>query len=164
MSSIVDGNVVEMNYKLTDDAGNLIDTTEGFSPLAYIQGKQNIIPGLEKELLGKKAGDKFSATIKPEDAYGLRSDDMTQAVPKEQFGPNAENIAIGTEINVEDQDGNPFTVTVADVKENEIILDANHPLAGITLHFEVEVVSVRDATSEELNKGFIEEERPPAQG
>jgi len=155
MTKITDGHVVEMNYTLTNSKGEILDSSESNSPLAYIQGKKNIIPGLEKEMTGKKVGDTFKVTVKPEEAYGYRNEAMVQPVAKEQFGPEASEIQVGMQFELESDDGQVKLATAIEVRENEIVLDANHPLAGETLNFDVEVIGVKEATKEELEKGYL---------
>ena len=121
-------------------------------------GKKNIIPGLELEIKGKKIGETFNVTIQPEDAYGVRNESMVQSVPKSQFGEDANKVEVGHQFQVQDQNDQLMLVKVIEIKGDEIVLDANHPMAGKILHFEVEILSVRDATSEELKRGHLREE------
>ena len=155
MMTIAENHVVEMNYKLTSTDGEMLDSSEGKGPLAFIMGHQNIIPGLEKGMAGKSVGDKFKVSVAPEEAYGMRDDRMVQSVPKEHFGADAEKIEIGSQIQVQDQSGQVMIVTAVEIKEQEIVLDGNHPLAGETLHFDVEIVNVRDASEEEVAQGQV---------
>ncbi len=164
MTMIADGYVVEMNYTLTNSEGDVIDSSDGKAPLSYIHGKKNIIPGLEKEMTGKKVGDSFKVTIGPEEAYGNRNEAMVQTVPKDQFGPDAANVQVGMQFQVESADGQALLVTAIEVKENDVVLDGNHPLAGKTLHFDVEVVGLREATKEEMEKGSIQKESKSCSG
>ena len=145
--------VVTMNYTLKNDDGDIMDTSEGREPLAFIQGIGNLIAGLEKELEGKSVGDKVNAVINPEDAYGKRNPEMVQRVSKDNF-QGEEEIEIGMEMHVESNQGEQVAVVV-DVDEEGVTLDLNHPLADMTLHFDVEIVSVREATSEELDHGHV---------
>ena len=115
----------------------------------YLHGTGALIPGLEKELEGKVAGDKLEVTVAPEDAYGLRNEELLQTVPKEHFG-DAPDIQIGMQFQAQSPQG-PITVTIIDVKDDTVVVDGNHPLAGVVLNFKVEVKDVRDATAEELN-------------
>ena len=158
MTNIQTDQVVEIEYTLKGDNGEVIDSSKEMGPLAFIQGKKNIIPGLESEMEGKKLGDSFNVSIDPENAYGARNESMIQSVPKDQFGENAEKVQIGDRFQVQDQDEQLMVVQVIEIKENEIVLDANHPMAGKTLHFDVEIVSVRNATEEELKRGHLTEE------
>ncbi len=145
--------VVAINYTLKNDAGEVLDTSEGQDPLYYIQGIGNIIPGLENALEGKVKGDKLNVVIEAKDAYGEVNEDLVQAVPREQFG-DSNDIEIGMQFEVQTQMG-PLVVTVEAVEENEIVVNGNHPLAGVRLHFDVEVHAIRAATSEELDHGHV---------
>lgn len=145
--------VVHIHYTLTNDDGDILDSSEGHAPLAYIHGIGNIIPGLEKALTGKAIGDKFKVTIPPEEAYGQRDDDLVQAVPRDAF-QGVEQIEPGMQFHAETPEGMQL-VTVVDVVEDEVVLDGNHPMAGMTLNFDVEVAEIRDATQEEMDHGHV---------
>lgn len=151
-NTIADNLVVEIHYTLTDDNGNVIDTSEGREPLPYLHGNQNIVPGLEKELTGKSVGDKLKVNISPDQGYGHRDENMIQDVPKDQFD-NADQIQVGQQFQVETDNGQMLVVSVAEIKDATITLDGNHPLAGVILNFDVEVVSIRPATEEEISHG-----------
>jgi len=146
--------VVSIDYKLTDDSGNLMDSSEGSDPLAYLHGAGNIISGLETALVGKSVGEELSVRISPEDAYGVRDDSKQQAVPRELFGQEDE-VKIGAQYQAEGPDGTHVSVTVIDVNDETVTVDANHPLAGYHLNFEVKIVDIRDATKEELEHGHV---------
>jgi FKBP-type peptidyl-prolyl cis-trans isomerase SlyD len=145
--------VVSIHYTLTNDAGEILDSSTGNDPLAYIHGTGNIIPGLEAALTGRALGDKFKVSIAPEDGYGLRDNEMMQNVPKSAF-QGVDEILPGMQFQAQSPQGMTL-VTVVDVDGDEVILDGNHPMAGMTLHFEVEVADIRDATSEELEHGHV---------
>ncbi|WP_410472551.1 peptidylprolyl isomerase [Faucicola mancuniensis] len=153
MTTIAKDSVVYFNYTLKDDEGNVLDQSQG-QPLAYLHGYGNIIPGLEKQLLDKKVGDKFTTSIAPEEAYGEYSDEYVQEVPKANF-QGVDNIEAGMQFQSQTDDGHVMLVTVRDVQDDIVIVDANHPLAGKTLHFDVEVVEIREATAEELAHGHV---------
>lgn len=148
-----DNSVVLIHYTLTNDGGETLDSSAGREPLAYIQGAGNIIPGLENALSGKSAGDKLKVTIAPQDAYGVREDALVQVVPRDAFG-GAPDIEVGMQFQARTPEG-IRVVTVIDVAGDDITLDGNHPLAGETLHFDVEVVTVRAASEEELAHGHV---------
>lgn len=142
-----------MHYELKNNDGQVLDSSNGREPLAYIHGMGNIIPGLEKELLNKTKGDKISAVIAPAEAYGLKDDDKIFKVEKKQFQGEGE-IQVGMQIQAE-ADGRMEVGTVENIEGDEVTLNFNHPLAGETLHFDVEVVDVREATAEELSHGHV---------
>ena len=149
--NIAKDKVVSIDYTLTDDAGKVLDSSSGREPLAYLHGAGNIIPGLENALDGKTQGDQLNVSIKPGDAYGERDDRMVQAVPRSSFG-GVENVEPGMQFQANTQAG-PRLVTVVGVTPEQVTVDANHPLAGQTLNFDVKVVGIRDATQEELSHG-----------
>lgn len=150
---IANNKVVSIHYKLTNDAGDILDSSEGQEPLAYLHGLGNIIPGLENALSGRALGDKFSVTVAPADGYGERDNEMVQSVPKSAF-QGVDQILPGMQFQAQSPEGMQL-VTVIDVDGDEVILDANHPMAGITLTFDVEVTEIRDATAEELEHGHV---------
>lgn len=145
--------VVSIDYTLTNSEGAVIDSSEGRGPLAYLQGHGNIIPGLENALEGKSVGDSLNVTIEPKDGYGERDDTLTQAVPRQMF-ENADEIQVGMQFQTMTEQG-PHIVTVISVDDENVTVDANHPLAGETLNFDVSVVEIREATAEELEHGHV---------
>ena len=145
--------VVSIDYTLTNSDGAVIDTSEGRGPLAYLQGHSNIIPGLESALEGKAVGDALQVSVEPGEGYGERDDSLTQAVPRQMF-ENADEIQIGMQFQTQTEQG-PHIVTVISVDDENVTVDANHPLAGQTLNFDVKVVEVRDASEEELAHGHV---------
>jgi FKBP-type peptidyl-prolyl cis-trans isomerase SlyD len=134
------GSSVKIEYTLKDDKGAVLDTNAGKDALAFTQGAQQIIPGLDKALLGMKAGDSKKVTVKPEDAYGVVDPKAEAEVPKDALPKGAD--VVGTRLLARGQDGQPRPVTVKAVKDTTVVLDLNHPLAGKTLFFDVKVVSV----------------------
>lgn len=145
--------VVSIHYTLKDDDGQVMDSSEGRDPLSYLHGANNLIPGLEKELEGKSSGQSFSATIAPTEAYGESNPELVQTISKEMF-QGVENIEPGMAFTAQGPQGQQ-QVTVTAVEGDDVTVDANHPMAGKTLNFEVEVVDVRDATEEELEHGHV---------
>lgn len=145
--------VVTMDYTLTDDSGSVIDTSKGGDKFSFIHGVGGIIPGLESELEGKKAGESFKVSIAPEDAYGEKDEALKQAVPKDRF-ENADEIQTGMQFQTVTEAG-PQIVTVVAVDDENVTVDTNHPLAGMTLNFEVDILDVRDATEEEISHGHV---------
>lgn len=144
--------IVSIEYTLTDADGNVIDKSEGRGPLAYLHGRGGIIPGLEEALEGKQIGEELTVTVPPEKGYGPRNDGLLNRVPKEAFKGQLE-FELGLQFPVQDQEGNQRLVTIVHIEEDDIVLDANHPLAGVDLTFEVKIAEVRDATAEELEHG-----------
>ncbi|NQV14860.1 peptidylprolyl isomerase [bacterium] len=145
--------VVSIDYTLTDDQGEVMDTSSGKELLTYIHGSGGLIPGLEKELEGKAKGDKLSAVIAPGDAYGVRSEEMVQEIPLKNF-KDREQVEVGAQFQVQN-DGHVTLATVTKIGESSATVDMNHPLADQTLHFDVEIMEVREATREELNHGHV---------
>ena len=144
--------VVSIHYKLTDGGGNEIDSSRGRDPLAYLHGADNIVPGLERELTGKSAGDRVQVTVQPEDGYGPVHEELVQTLGREVF-QGVDEIEPGMQFEAKDPSGDSRVVTVKEVSDDGVTVDANHPLAGVTLHFDVTVDSVREATEEELAHG-----------
>lgn len=151
---IANDKVVIIDYTLTDDHGNVIDTSEGRGALAYLHGAGNIVPGLENALAGKTAGDEMAVAVAPEEGYGRRDDSRTQAIPRDMF-PTDEPLEPGMRFHAQSPEGGMLIVTVVSVDGDNVIVDGNHPLAGMTLNFNVKVVDVRDATAEELEHGHV---------
>jgi FKBP-type peptidyl-prolyl cis-trans isomerase SlyD len=143
-----------MNYTLKNDQGTVLDTSENSDALQFIVGTGMIIPGLEKELYGKEKGDKVSVTVEPKNGYGEYDETQMVKVSKDQFSEGSE-IKVGMTVQAQSQEGQIQLLTIKDVEDDTVTLDANHPLAGQTLHFDVEIEDVRDATEEELEHGHI---------
>jgi len=150
---IAENKVVVLHYAVSDTEDTLIDSSYDHSPLSVIQGTGYLIPGLEEALTGRIAGDKFEVEVEAEQAYGQRFDDYVQTVPKAMF-ESIEDLDVGTQLRATTDDGEQ-TVIVIDVQDDEITVDGNHPLAGIDLKFDVEILEVRDATADELEHGHV---------
>ena len=146
--------VVLMHYTLKNDAGDVIDSSDGADPLPFLQGHGNIIPGLESALEGSKVGDKLDVSIKPEDGYGERMKDAIQEIPSSAL-KGVDEVKVGMQLQSQDKDGNAFLVNVTKIEDDKITVDANHPLAGQTLHFSVSIESIRKAEAEELSHGHV---------
>ena len=146
--------VVTIHYKLTDNSGNVIDSSEGKKPLTYLHGAKNIIPGLEKPLVGKTQGAKLQVKVDPIDGYGVVRPELTTVVERSLF-QGVETLEVGMTFEATAPDGSRQQVVVKKVEEDKVTIDANHPLAGVTLNFDVEVVGVREATQEELSHGHV---------
>lgn len=148
--------VVSLAYQVKLEEGVIVDEATAENPLDYLHGHNNLVTGLEAELEGKKAGDKFTATITPEDAYGEHNDELVQRVPANVF-QGVEQIEVGMRF-LADTDQGPIPVEVTEVDGDEVVVDGNHMLAGQTLTFDVEVMATREATAEELEHGHIHDE------
>ncbi len=141
--------VAAIHYTLTDNQGNVLDSSSGREPLHYIQGIGNLILGMEEGLEGKKKGDKFQIKVSPERGYGLKDPAMMQKVPVTAFG--GEKVQVGMKF----QTNQGQVVTVTEVSADTVTVDANHELAGVELNFDVEVMEVRNATAEEISHGHV---------
>jgi len=150
---IADKKVASFHYTLSNEQGEQIESSRERQPMSYLHGARNIIPGLEKALTGKAAGEQFQVTIPPEEAYGERRTDQVQRVPAKHFR-DARQLKPGRLVSIQTRRG-PVQATVVKVGRFNIDVDANHPLAGQTLTFDVEVVEVRDATAEEIAHGHV---------
>jgi FKBP-type peptidyl-prolyl cis-trans isomerase SlyD len=149
---ITKNSVVSIEYILTNDKNQVLDSNVGETPLDYLHGHKNIIPGLEKALEGKSKGDKFSVHIPAKDAYGLRDDGNIIEVPRKELAE--EHIEEGMQFYARSPQGNQ-TMTVISVNDNTVILDGNHPLAGIDLNFDITVLDLREADEEEIQHGHL---------
>lgn len=143
--------VVSIEYTVSDEDGTLIDSSEDSGPMAYIQGTGAIIPGLEAKLEGKEKGAHFELVVGPEDGYGVRDEELVESFPKRQF-EDPELLEVGMQFELESEDG-PTVVSIVGLDNDEVVVDGNHPLAGLTLKFVVTVIEVRKATKEELQHG-----------
>lgn len=148
---IGDQKVVTLHYILTDSEGRLIDKSDDGS-FAYLHGASNIIRGLEDALTGKSSGDEVTVAVAPEDGYGARNESMLQQVPKTMFEDGSQ-IAVGSQFHAQSPNGDMLVVTVVEVEDEHVVVDGNHPLAGVDLHFNVTVIDVRDASAEEIEHG-----------
>ena len=142
--------VVSIEYTLTNDVGEVLDTSRDAEPLTYIHGQGQIVPGLERALADRGPGDSFKVRIEAEDAYGERDDELVQTADRAQFG--GEEPQVGFQVRAEGPDGSEILTIVA-VEGDVVTLDGNHPLAGVPLTFDVTVVEVRAATKQELSHG-----------
>ena len=151
-SVVSEGKVVVFHYTLTTDDGEQVETSKGKDPLPYLHGASNIVPGLEKEMEGKSAGDTFKATVVPAEGYGERQGPGPQSVDRSEFPDNVE-LYEGMAFTAQAEGGQEVPLWIDRIEGDQIFVDRNHPLAGETLNFEVEIVSVRDATDEEIAHG-----------
>ncbi len=146
---ITKNKVAAIHYTLRDNEGTVIDSSSGREPLHYLHGAGNLIPGMEEGLEGKTQGDKFDLRISPDKGYGEKDENLVQKVPRTAFGD--QDVKNGMRFST-NQGG---VVTVTEVGPESVTVDANHPLAGVELNFDVEVVEVREATDEELSHGHV---------
>jgi len=153
MSLLIGDNVVvSMHYTLTNNDGEVLDSSEGADPLVYLHGAGNIIPGLEKALIGKTAGASVQAKIAPAEAYGEVEPQLVETVPVSAF-EGVDKIEPGMAFQAQGSDGSVRRIVVTAVSDEEVTVDGNHPLAGVELNFDVQIVEVRDASEEEVSHG-----------
>jgi len=150
---ITDGMVVSLAYRLTVE-GEVVAQTDDGEPLEYLHGAQNIVPGLEAALDGKVVGDKISVTLTPDEAYGAYDEEDYEEVDRADI-PDADQLEVGMVLEVEDEDGYSYMAFVKELTADTVVLDFNPPLAGKTLTYDVEVMSMRAATEEELAHGHV---------
>ncbi len=152
--SIQQDSVVTLHYQLTLDDGSIADSSFGGDPLSYLHGHGNLVPGLERQLAGKKTGDKFDAEVAPADGYGEFDPADEQTLPRSAF-PKKMDLQPGMGFHTKDQQGNPMPLFIKEVKGEQVVVTGNHPLAGQRLNFKIEIVQVRKATKEELSHGHV---------
>ncbi len=150
---IANNKVAVITYTLTDNSGTVIDQATTEEPFAFIQGTGNIIPGLEKALDGKRVGDSITITVEPAEGYGERDDALTQVLAKDMF-EGVDEITPGMQFHAQTPNGMSI-VTVTAVENDQVTIDGNHPLAGVVLNFDVNVLEIRDATEDEIDHGHI---------
>ncbi|MBX3463326.1 MAG: peptidylprolyl isomerase [Planctomycetes bacterium] len=150
--AIADGHVVTIHYRLTLDDGSIADESFGGDPLVYLHGAQNIVPGLERQLAGRKIGDSCEVTVPPGEGYGEYDPAAEQTVPKTAFPPNVE-LQVGMSFQTRGRNGRPMPVWIRKLAGDDVVVTANHPMAGQQLNFKVEVLDVRRATAEEKKHG-----------
>jgi len=150
---VQDGHVVSMEYTLRVD-GEVMDSSEGGDALKFVAGMGNIIPGLEKEMIGMGVGESKDVVVAPAEGYGEYNEEAFMDVPLEQF-PEDMPMQVGTEIHLQDSSGVSRYARINSVEEKSARLDLNHPLAGKELHFNVKVIGLRDATKEELEHRHV---------
>jgi FKBP-type peptidyl-prolyl cis-trans isomerase SlyD len=151
-TAIADGKVVVLHYTLRDGAGAIIDASEEDEPMAYLHGAHNIVPGLERALAGQSAGYAGKIAVAPADGYGERVEAAPQSVPRTAFPAHVE-LEPGMQFTAQGPNDQYVPIWVVRVEADKVLVESQHPLAGATLHFEVKVLEVRDATPEELEHG-----------
>jgi FKBP-type peptidyl-prolyl cis-trans isomerase SlyD len=138
---VQDGSVVSFEYMLSDEGGNVIESSKGKPPMSYTHGRGEIIPGLEKELAGMKVGGEKHVRVKAEDGYGPVDPNAFREVPKEQLPPDA--LKVGAQLVARGPGGQAIPVRVHEIKENTVVIDLNHPMAGKTLTFDVKITEIK---------------------
>ncbi|MBI4692998.1 MAG: peptidylprolyl isomerase [Gammaproteobacteria bacterium] len=146
--------VVSIHYQLTNDAGETLDASSEGEPLVYLHGAQNLIPGLEAALDGRGVGDSFKVSVQPEDAYGPRREELVRTLSRDMF-KGVDSIEPGMQFQAQGPHGQMQRLVVTAVSDDGVEVDANHPLAGEVLHFEVTIAEVREATDQELSHGHV---------
>ena len=149
---ITDNTAVAFHYTLTNNSGEVLDSSAGGEPLLYLHGAGNIIPGLESALAGKQTGDKLNVSIAPEQAYGLIDDNMVQVVSIKMF--EGMDVEVGMQFHADVSYGSGV-ITITAIDGDDVTIDGNHPLAGEQLNFDVEIIEVRAATADEIAHGHI---------
>ncbi len=150
---IESNSVVTLHYTLKDNDGRIIDHSNDGSFL-YLHGAMNIVPGLEKALAGKSTGDELTVKVSPEEGYGAKEESRIQEVAKDMFD-NAEEIKVGVQFHAQSPDGAAVVVSVTEVKDDTVVIDGNHALAGVELNFDVKIIDVREASAEEIEHGHV---------
>jgi FKBP-type peptidyl-prolyl cis-trans isomerase SlyD len=151
--AITRDSVVTIHYTLKDDEGAVIDSSASGEPLAYLHGHGNIVPGLERELTGRNAGEKLSMSVSPAEGYGEYDKELVQSVPRRALR-GIKDVQPGMHLHAQTEAGTR-TVTVTRIQGDMVTLDANHPLAGKNLNFDIQIEDVRQATEEELSHGHV---------
>jgi FKBP-type peptidyl-prolyl cis-trans isomerase SlyD len=149
---VTTNSVVSIHYTLTDNSGNVLDTSSGREPLVYLQGVGQLIPGMEEGLDGKTIGEKLQLKISPEKGYGIKDENLIQQVPISAFGGQEVKAGMQFEAGTDEQ---RYIVTITEVTTEFVTVDGNHPLAGVELNFDVELLDVRQATEEEIAHGHV---------
>ena len=148
------GRVISLDFVLKDEQGEMLDRSEQGDPLEYLHGAHDVIPGLEKALEGHKLGDHVRVVIPPADAYGEYEVSLVEEVSRDQF-PGIDDIQPGMQFQTQMDDGAPMIINVTAVDDDRIVVDGNHPLAGMTLVFEVDIIGIRQAGEDELAHGHV---------
>lgn len=149
-----DNLVVSMHYTLTDDDGNTLDSSEGNDPLTYLHGAGNILPGLEQALVGKTQGDKEQVKLDAKNGYGEIMQELIQTVNRSAF-EGIDKVEVGMAFQAQGANGAIQHIVVKNIEGDDVTIDANHPLAGVNLNFDIEIVAVREATEEEIEHGHV---------
>ncbi|GMR17853.1 MAG: peptidylprolyl isomerase [Gammaproteobacteria bacterium] len=146
--------VASIHFTLTDDSGTTLDSTEDQEPINYLHGTDALIPGLERELEGKVAGDRLKVSVQPADGYGEINPELIKVESNEAF-EGIEDLEVGMQLEAKGPKGQTQIITVVSISDDGITISGNHPLAGKTLHYDVSVEAVREATDSEIAHGHI---------
>lgn len=146
--------VVTMHYHLTDPDGQVLDSSRDSDPLTYLHGAGHLIGGLEQALTGLDVGATKTVEVEPADAYGEHNANAMQTVPRQELA-GIENLEVGMQLQAHSPNGETVTFFVTEIRDDAVMLDPNHPLAGVALTFDVEIMDIRDATDEELSHGHV---------
>ena len=150
---IAERTVASFHYTLTNDAGDVLDSSQGREPLTYLHGASNIVPGLESQMSGRVAGDRFDADVAAAEGYGEYVAELVQVVPRASFA-GIDDLAVGMQFQAQTGQG-ALPVVITEIDGDDVTVDGNHPLAGETLHFAIEIVEVREASVEEVLHGHV---------
>ena len=151
---IGENSVVTVKYTLKDDAGKVLDSSDGSKPMVYLHGAGSIVPGLEKALVGKGAGESLKVRVEPAEAYGDVIPDGIKTIERSAF-EGVDVVEVGMAFDAQAPDGTEQHIVVTKVEGDNVTIDINHPLAGVALNFDIKILSVREATKEELDHGRI---------
>jgi FKBP-type peptidyl-prolyl cis-trans isomerase SlyD len=155
ISKVGENVVVSLDYVLTLGDNREVDRSDKDAPMEYLHGYNNIIPGLEKELTGLEVGDEKMVVVQPELGYGERDPDGMAEFPRNTF-PDSHHLEVGETVMMRDKDsGESYQAYISELDSDKVLLDFNHPLAGETLHFQIKIAGLREATSEELTHGHV---------
>jgi len=154
---IGENSVVSVSYKLTNDAGKVLDSSDGSKSMVYLHGAGNIVPGLEKALVGKGEGDSLKVRVEPAEAYGEIIPDGVKTIERSAF-EGVDVVEVGMAFEAQAPDGSAQHIMVTKVEGDNVTIDINHPLAGVALNFDIKILSVREATKEELDHGHTHED------
>ncbi|POY35036.1 peptidylprolyl isomerase [Solitalea longa] len=153
METVKNGKVVSISYTLTNDNNEVLDQSQPNQPLEYLHGSYNIIPGLEKELEGLQVGDAKKVTVAPAEGYGELNNELIFDAQRQNFPPDAD-LEVGMQFQAQGEAG-PMVIRIVNIEGDKVTVDGNHPLAGETLHFDVKVEALRDASKEEVDHGHV---------
>ncbi len=149
---IGENSVVSVKYTLTDDAGKVLDNSDGSKPMVYLHGAGNIVPGLEKALVGKGEGDSLNVRVEPAEAYGEIIPNGVKTIERSAF-EGVDVVEVGMAFEAQAPDGSDQHIMVTKVEGDSVTIDINHPLAGVALNFDIKILSVRESTEEERTHG-----------